>query len=1255
MRTRTYILHALAALILIPLLMLAGVYGFLQTSSGHRWLAEYLAKEISDPQMQVRIDGLEGHLPFAVEAGRITAADKDGEWLAIDALRLRWGADGIWPLRWRIDYLNADKVHLLRLPAQQDSQPKPPLTLPRLPRLRIRQLTLPDISIESAVAGRSYQFAANITNDAGKASMQLNTLQGPQTSLQLDAQETGKQLAFMLDAQEQAGGLIEALLHLPLEEPLSLNASGEIHENGGTIHAELKQSGAIIAQAEFTGGDTQQATYRLRLPNLSALTEMQGKASAEGVIENMISAPVVHGNAAVELRNAAPIRLDYRLSQQQEQWEIAQFTLRQDTAQADITGSINPLSSTLALKAQLRSGQMEKLVSLAHGAWEAHADIEGPFSALRFTLHGQGELDTKLGLTDHHARLEAEGQLRDWHLLSLQKALLHTKNERLETTTEINTATQKLSAEAMLRLADLSSLSSALQGNAQAKAKIKGSFAALEGDMQVAAEAQGKTITLSTPLRWEDKVLRLSAIQVGNDGMQLTGAINMDTRRSMAEGALQLHASNLASLQPFTTVPLAGAGTMEMKAFALKGKQAASADATFHALRIGDMQAGEFRAALSADDVPALSGLHAQLDAKQVAFGGSMLDSATLRLNGQGAGGRFTLDAKRAGGTPLTLHSEGAYALALPDWSMNIEQLSGSIEKQSYALRSATMLKQEKNTLALRGLRMSLGTGELAAEGSYAPAKVMADISAERLPLTLLSQGAYAGSLRGKASITGTPAAPQLSAQMQAEIAHDAAAKPAHVDGDIAIANNMAAVKLQAQQDAMRMQANARLPVAFSLQPFRMVLKDDVPLQGNVAMNGEVDALSALALPPGQNVRGHTEGEFALSGTLQAPQLAGNMHLRNGIYENAASGTSIQALTADVAAEGNTLTIRNASATDGRNGAITLEGEVTLHKPYSLSLALALHEARLLNSSEASGVIDGMLKAQGTLAAAEVSGALALGPLDIQIPDMRGVDIPQVRIMNPEVLPQDEIAAKPAALQLGESVRLDVRLSAPNRVFIRGRGLETEVRGNLHVTGSLAQPQIDGRLHTERGRYTLLDKDLAITDGQLIFKGPMPPSPFIQMSAETSTKEITAGVQISGPVRAPELTLTSTPPLPQDEILAHLLFGRELRSITPFQAVQLAQAVQNLRGSSGASRFDLLTSARKLLGVDRLTVGGEGKDVSVGAGKYVTDRVYVGVEGGATPDAGKVNAEVELNRRFSIETEAGAHTSGARLNWKYDY
>jgi translocation and assembly module TamB len=160
----------------------------------------------------------------------------------------------------------------------------------------------------------------------------------------------------------------------------------------------------------------------------------------------------------------------------------------------------------------------------------------------------------------------------------------------------------------------------------------------------------------------------------------------------------------------------------------------------------------------------------------------------------------------------------------------------------------------------------------------------------------------------------------------------------------------------------------------------------------------------------------------------------------------------------------------------------------------------------------------------------------------------------------------------------------------------------------------------------------------------------------IDLEAAARSEEIQAVVRLEGPAANPKLELTSEPTLPQDEILARLLFGRSVARLTPVQGLRLAAAVDTLRGGGGLS--DVLSTLRKGLGVDTLDVaGGEtAQESTAKAGKYVSDNVFVEVERGVAEGTGKARVQVELTPNLSVNTEVDEQSqSGVGLEYRYDY
>jgi translocation and assembly module TamB len=192
-----------------------------------------------------------------------------------------------------------------------------------------------------------------------------------------------------------------------------------------------------------------------------------------------------------------------------------------------------------------------------------------------------------------------------------------------------------------------------------------------------------------------------------------------------------------------------------------------------------------------------------------------------------------------------------------------------------------------------------------------------------------------------------------------------------------------------------------------------------------------------------------------------------------------------------------------------------------------------------------------------------------------------------------------------------------------------------------------------------RGNLDFLDNRFSLQEGVIRFAGESPPAPTIDIKAEVEKKDITALLLISGSASNPKLELQSDPVLPKDEILARVLFNRQLHNITPFQALRLANALRTLSGKGQGSVLDVVSNARKFLGVEQLELrdssGGKG-DVAVGVGKYLTEGVYVDLQQGVGKETGKARVEVEVHPNVSVESEVGVEGStGMGVNWKLDY
>jgi translocation and assembly module TamB len=164
----------------------------------------------------------------------------------------------------------------------------------------------------------------------------------------------------------------------------------------------------------------------------------------------------------------------------------------------------------------------------------------------------------------------------------------------------------------------------------------------------------------------------------------------------------------------------------------------------------------------------------------------------------------------------------------------------------------------------------------------------------------------------------------------------------------------------------------------------------------------------------------------------------------------------------------------------------------------------------------------------------------------------------------------------------------------------------------------------------------------------------------------------------------PRISFASTPPYPQDEVLAHVLFNKNASQLSRFEALQLANSIRELTGVGGTTLNPLVTmrealglsvlrigeatgdddrhlegnSFRKNLGLDGGSSDSEDENASgstLEAGKYINDKIYVGVEQNLVTNTTGVRVEVELTPKLNLVTRSSTISNRIALGWKHDY
>lgn len=192
-----------------------------------------------------------------------------------------------------------------------------------------------------------------------------------------------------------------------------------------------------------------------------------------------------------------------------------------------------------------------------------------------------------------------------------------------------------------------------------------------------------------------------------------------------------------------------------------------------------------------------------------------------------------------------------------------------------------------------------------------------------------------------------------------------------------------------------------------------------------------------------------------------------------------------------------------------------------------------LQNAAVVRRTDLTATANGSIKATGSLKELQISGALVVGPAENDLPSrlppgVVDLDVVHVNRGSGEAAPGEvkdrRSDSPPVPVQLG------LKLTLNRQVYVRGRGLDSEWRGALDVQGTALEPILTGNLQIVRGRFEFLDRSFSLTQGAILFHGSSPPVPYLDFTAESKTKDITAILKISGLASTPQIEMTSEPP-----------------------------------------------------------------------------------------------------------------------------
>jgi translocation and assembly module TamB len=965
----------------------------------------------------------------------------------------------------------------------------------------------------------------------------------------------------------------------------------------------------------------------------------------------------------------------------------------------------------LAADVVLDLPNLAPLAAIGHQAIEGSAHItahatraaDGSATAAKLAadIHLTKALPQAMALTGGEAKLTADARMTP-SAITLSSLTLHGADIDLSAKGSRQTATQQLALEWQLTLRRLTDVAPqatgaiAMTGHAQGtqtdlalNTEVTGTVGTTEGGREVSRlsgpidlhiDATGlpaaphAQITLTGKPAGSPADIAVDAARTADGAITATikrltwksmsgqGQVALASGATLPTGAVSVTIRSLSDFRFLIGQPLSGSVAVDLKApprqaaqVTLRGRNLAFAANRLAAIDV----TGDVRDATTAPNIAAKVSLRG-IDAAGISGG------ATITADGPLTALALTLDARLPNLKGAPANAKLRATLDATAKRVALAALDASWHGE--VLRLLAPARIDFGTrMAVDRLRLALGAATIDAAGEVSPRLNLHVALADVTPALIAPFAPslhVAGRIDAEAALSGTTAAPGGTVTLRGvglrETTGPAASLPAAtLTAHATLHGHAAAVDV-----ALDAGAHSHVTVT-GTAPISTAAAMDLRIGGRLDL-GLIDPIMEAA---GRRVTGALTLALSATGTAAAPRIAGSIALDGGSFQDFAQGLDLSKMTARIHAEGQELVIDSFNATAG-TGTIGIAGRVGALAPtIPLDLTVTARNAQPIQSDLLTATFDTDIHVSGAVTSGmNASGTVHILRASINVPNSLP---PSVAVLNVR-RPGDKPPPPPGPpLPIG----LDLTLEAPRAIFVRGHGLDAELGGHLHIGGTLAALKPSGHFDMIRGSFALVTTTLNFATGQVGFDGGDITDPSIDFKAISQSSTVVATLAVTGYASAPKITLSSNPELPQDEVLAQLLFHSSTSQLSPFQLASIATALASIAGvNTGGGVGGLLGSVRQGLGLDELSIGnGLGNPTgaqptanaaanknesapTLQAGRYVAPGIYVGAAQG-TGGTGSTAAQVQIDiaKGLKLETQVGGDSNGLGVTYQFNY
>jgi len=345
--------------------------------------------------------------------------------------------------------------------------------------------------------------------------------------------------------------------------------------------------------------------------------------------------------------------------------------------------------------------------------------------------------------------------------------------------------------------------------------------------------------------------------------------------------------------------------------------------------------------------------------------------------------------------------------------------------------------------------------------------------------------------------------------------------------------------------------------------------------------NGSINVKLAQTFDPDITSSGHVDFYVDAGGTLQNPNLAGQVKFANAAIALGDLPNGLSQINGTLVFDQNRLTVQSLTAITG-GGRLSIGGFITYQQGIYADLTATGKDVRIRYPQGVSSMADANFRLQGTTTNLLLSGSVLVTRFSIS-PNLDLAALKSSSITS---------ATLPDPNAPSNHVRLDVHITSAPELNFQNSFAKLAGDVDLRVRGTIANPAVLGHISITDGSATFSGTTYQLQRGEIYFSNPIHIDPVIDLDATARVEDYDIDVGLHGTVSKLNLSYRSEPPLPEADIFALLALGRTQEEERIYSQEQQTAGVNSTADAllGGALNATVSNRVQKLFGVGSVKI-----------------------------------------------------------------